>query len=797
MAADEQALPAPVEEPVPEELPVLTVRDTVIFPGSLQPITVGRPSSMALAQSLGENRTMVVVSQLDPHVDMPKPEDLYQTGTICVMHKAIRIPKDNLLLFCEGVARVRTREYTATDPFLRAVVERIPDVEPAMTSEIEALRQNVVGLFQQIVAASPNLSDDLAESAFHITEPGKLADFAAGNLPSLSHPERQQLLEQTDGQARLAMIHLHLTRELELLDLRNRIQSQVQGQLSQSQREFYLREQLKAIQKELGEGDDSQRDLDDLRAKLEAAGMTEEVREEALRELGRLARMSPASPEYSVTRTYLELMASLPWNVSSASQVDVKRAAEILDEDHYDLEKVKDRVLDYLAVLQLRPVLKGPILCFVGPPGVGKTSLGKSIARALGRKFARVSMGGMHDEAEIRGHRRTYIGALPGQIVQALKRVGTNDPVFMLDEVDKLGRDFRGDPASALLEVLDPEQNSSFRDNYLDAPFDLSKVLFITTANVLDPVPDALRDRMEIIPLEGYTEQEKVIIARRYLIPRQTTENGLDAAADIEFGDDAVRFIVRRYTREAGVRNLEREIGTVCRKQARKIAEGTREKVVVTPELVETHLGAPRYRTDTEVAERTERPGVAVGLAWTPVGGDVLFIEAGRMPGGSKGLIMTGQLGPVMQESVQAALTWVRGNAAALGIDPELFKTIDIHIHVPAGAIPKDGPSAGITMAAALVSMLTERRLRPNLAMTGEITLTGQVLPVGGIKEKVLAARRSGVREVILPWENEVNVKEDLKTEQVGDVTFHYVKSMDEVVELALCGAGCQPAAGS
>jgi ATP-dependent Lon protease len=786
MAGEEQPILTPESEPALEDLPVLTVRDTVIFPGSLQPITVGRPSSMALAQSLGENRTMVVISQLDPHVDTPKPEDLYQTGTICVMHKAIRIPKDNLLLFCEGIARVRTREFTSTDPFLRALVERVADVEPEVTSEIEALRQNVVGLFQQIVAASPNLSDDLSESAFHIAEPGKLADFAAGNLPSLSHPERQQLLEQADGQARLTMIHRHLTRELELLDLRNRIQSQVQGQLSQSQREFYLREQLKAIQKELGEGDDSQRDLDDLRAKLDAAGMTDEVKAEALRELGRLGRMSPASPEYSVTRTYLEWMASLPWSVSSASRVDVKRAAEILDEDHYDLEKVKERVLDYLAVLQLRPVLKGPILCFVGPPGVGKTSLGKSIARSLGRKFARVSMGGMHDEAEIRGHRRTYIGALPGQIVQALKRVGTNDPVFMLDEVDKLGRDFRGDPASALLEVLDPEQNFSFRDNYLDVPFDLSKVLFITTANVLDPVPDALRDRMEIIPLEGYTEQEKLIIARRYLIPRQTVENGLDAASDIDFEDGAVRFIVRRYTREAGVRNLEREIGTICRKQARKIAEGTREKVVVTPERVETLLGAPRYRTDTEVAERTERPGVAVGLAWTPVGGDVLFIEAGRMPGGSKGLIMTGQLGPVMQESVQAALTWVRGNAAALGIDPELFKTIDIHIHVPAGAIPKDGPSAGITMAAALVSMLTDRHLRANLAMTGEITLTGQVLPVGGIKEKVLAARRSGVREVILPWENEVNVKEDLKSEQVGDVTFHYVKSMDEVVELAL-----------
>ncbi|MGD0669737.1 MAG: endopeptidase La, partial [Bryobacteraceae bacterium] len=465
---------------------------------------------------------------------------------------------------------------------------------------------------------------------------------------------------------------------------------------------------------------------------------------------------------------------------------NVGRAAEILDEDHYDLEKVKDRVLDYLAVLQLRPVLKGPILCFVGPPGVGKTSLGKSIARSLGRKFARISMGGMHDEAEIRGHRRTYIGALPGQIIQALRRTGANDPVFMLDEVDKLGRDFRGDPASALLEVLDPEQNFSFRDNYLDVPFDLSKVLFITTANVLDPVPDALRDRMEIISLEGYTEHEKVIIAFRYLIPRQITENGLEADGGIQFSDEAVRFLIRRYTREAGVRSLERELGSICRKQARRIAEGHHDKLEVTPQVVEQDLGAPRFRTDTEVAERTRRPGVAVGLAWTPVGGDVLFIEAGRMPGGSKGLIMTGQLGPVMQESVQAALTWVRSAATQYGIDPELFKTIDIHIHVPAGAIPKDGPSAGITMAAALVSMLTERRLRPNLAMTGEITLTGQVLPVGGIKEKVLAAKRSGIHEVIMPAENEVNVREDLKTEHIADMTIRYVNSMEEVIELAL-----------
>ena len=788
---DQVQTPAAAEETPVEEVPVLAVRDTIIFPGALLPVTIGRPSSIALVQALGENRTFAVVSQLDPRVDTPGPEDMYEIGTLCVMHKAVRVPRENLLLFCEGVTRIRVRRYTSTEPYLRARVERLPDIEPEVTPEIEALRQNVLSLFQQIVAAAPNLSDDLATTAQQITEPGRLADFVAGNLPGLGAPERQRLLEMLDGGERLNEIHRHLTRELELLELRGRIQSQVQGQLSQSQREFYLREQLKAIQKELGESDEGQKDIDELRQKLEAAGMPEEVKTEALRELKRLAAMPQASPEYGVTRTYLEWMANLPWDVSSGSQVDVKRAAEILDEDHYDLEKVKDRILDYLAVLQLRPVLKGPILCFVGPPGVGKTSLGRSIARALGRKFARISMGGMHDEAEIRGHRRTYIGALPGQVIQALRRVGANDPVFMLDEVDKLGRDFRGDPASALLEVLDPEQNSTFRDNYLDVPFDLSKVLFITTANVLDPVPDALRDRMEIIPLEGYTEQEKVIIAFRYLIPRQIKENGLEPENDIDFTDAAIRFLIRRYTREAGVRSLEREIGTICRKQARRFAEGTREKMTVTPELVEKDIGAPRFRPDVEVAERTRRPGVAVGLAWTPVGGDVLFIEAGRMPGGSKGLIMTGQLGPVMQESVQAALTWVRANATKYGIDPDLFKSSDIHIHVPAGAIPKDGPSAGITMAVALLSMLTDRCVRANLAMTGEITLTGQVLPVGGIKEKVLAAKRGGVTEVILPFENEVNVREDLKSEHIFDMKIHYVKSMEEVVDLALEKKNC------
>jgi ATP-dependent Lon protease len=783
----EQAEKPPQESSleVAEELPILTVRDTVLFPHALLPINVGRASSVALVQSLGENRLLGVVSQLDPRVDSPGPADLYEVGTVAMIHKVVRM-KEGLLLFCEGVSRMRTREYSATEPFLRANVIRLPELEPEMTPELEALRQNIVSVFQQIVAESPNLSDDLLTVVNNTTELGRLADLIAGALPGLSHPERQAVLELVDVRSRLNYVHKHLVREQELLELRSKIQTQVQGQLSQSQREFYLREQLKAIQKELGEGDDGRRETEELREKLEAAGMPDEVKTEAMKELNRLARISPMSPEYTVIRTYVEWMASLPWSVSSGERVNVQRAAEILDQDHYDLEKVKERILDFLAVMQLKPVLKGPILCFVGPPGVGKTSLGRSIARALGRKFARISMGGMHDEAEIRGHRRTYIGAMPGQIVQSLRRAGANDPVFMLDEVDKLGRDFRGDPASALLEVLDPEQNSTFRDNYLDVPFDLSRVLFITTANVLDPVPDALRDRMEVIDLQGYTEQEKMAIAFRYLIPRQSKENGFEDEKGIRFSEDAIRHLIRRYTREAGVRNLEREIGTICRKQARRLAEGRELQGEITPAIVEELLGAPRFRPDVEVEERTRRPGVAVGLAWTPVGGDVLFIEAGRMPGGSKGLIMTGQLGSVMQESVQAALTWVRASATKYGIDPDLFKTSDIHVHVPAGAIPKDGPSAGVTMAVALLSMLTERCVRPNLAMTGEITLTGQILPVGGIKEKVLAAKRSGVKEIILPFENEVNVREDLKTEQIGEMKMHFVRTMDELTKLAL-----------
>ena len=547
---------------------------------------------------------------------------------------------------------------------------------------------------------------------------------------------------------------------------------------------------MKAIQKELGEQDENQRDVEDLKAKVEVAGMPEEVKKEALRELSRLSRMSPMAGDYSITRNYIEWLAVLPWNKSSGGTVDITKAHEILDEDHYDLQKVKERILDYLSVRRLKPSMKGPILCFVGPPGVGKTSLGRSIARALGRKFVRMSLGGVHDEAEIRGHRRTYIGALPGQIIQGLRRAETNDPVFMLDEVDKLGRDFRGDPASALLETLDPEQNFSFRDNYLDVPFDLSKVLFICTANMLDPIPEPLRDRMEIIELQGYAEEEKIHIAFRYLVPRQIEENGL-TAEQIEFSKESVSYLIRHYTREAGVRNLERNIGTLCRKQARRIAEGKTEKLLVTPEVIQQFLGGIKVRVETEVAERTQRPGVAVGLAWTPAGGDILFIEANKMKG-KGGFTMTGQIGQVMQESMQAALTWVRSNAQELGINEDFFRDHDLHIHVPAGAIPKDGPSAGVTMATALVSLLTDRRVRPHTAMTGEITLSGNVLPIGGVKEKVLAAKRAGVRDVILPVENRQNVEEDLTPDQIDGVKIHYVDSIAQVLSIALPASPAQ-----
>jgi ATP-dependent Lon protease len=774
-------------------LPVLPVRDTVLFPHAVLPLTVGRESSVQLINSLGEDKTIIVVAQREARVDAPQPTDLYTVGTSAVVHKVVKMPNQSLFVFAEGLERVKLGEFTQLTPFMSAYYSTLPEgTTPAATSQIEALQRNVLTLFQQIVAGSPTLSDELSTVAMNIDEPGRLVDFIASSLPSLSTPDKQDTLETLDIHVRLEKINQHLAKELEVQQLRNKIQSEVQDRVQQTQREYYLREQMKAIQKELGEQDEGQRDVEDLKKKIEEAGMPDEVKKEALKELGRLSRMSPMAADYSLTRNYIEWLAVLPWAKTSGAEVDIPKAKEVLDADHYDLEKVKDRILDYLSVRRLKPNMKGPILCFVGPPGVGKTSLGKSIARALGRKFVRLSLGGVHDEAEIRGHRRTYIGALPGQIIQGIRRAETKDPVFMLDEIDKVGRDFRGDPASALLEALDPEQNATFRDNYLDVTFDLSKVLFITTANMLDPIAEPLRDRMEIIELQGYTEEEKVHIAFQYLVPRQIDENGI-TAAQIEFPVEAVRYIIRHYTREAGVRSLERTIGTICRKQARRLAEGKTEKLTVTKEIVQEFLGGIKIRSEGEIAERTERPGVAVGLAWTPSGGDVLFVEATRMKG-KGGFTITGQIQDVMRESMQAAHSWVRSNAPRLGIDEDFFANFDIHVHVPAGAIPKDGPSAGVTIVTALVSLLSGQRIRSLTAMTGEITLSGNVLPVGGIKEKVLAAKRAGVRDVILPAENKMNVEEDLTPQQLENLTVHYVKTIDEALRISLPAVAGGPA---
>ncbi|HEU5457470.1 MAG TPA: endopeptidase La [Terracidiphilus sp.] len=765
-------------------LPVLPVRDTVLFPHAVLPLTVGRESSIQLIESLGDERSIVVAAQLDPRLDAPKPEELHGVGTLATVHKVVRMPNQSRFVFTEGVDRVRLVRFVQSEPFMVAEVEVLESDEPATGPELEALVRNVIGQFGQIVSESPTLSDELRTIAANVEEPGRLVDFVASSLPFLTTEDKQVLLETPTVIERLEKMNQHLAKELEVQQLRTKIQSEVQDQVQQTQRDYYLREQLKAIQKELGEQDEGQREVEELRAKIEAAGMPEDVKKEALKELTRLSRMSPAAGDYSMTRNYIEWLAILPWSKSSGKAVDIHEARQILDEDHYGLKKVKERILDYLSVLELKPDMKGPILCFVGPPGVGKTSLGKSIARALGRKFQRIALGGMHDEAEIRGHRRTYIGALPGQIIQSLRRAETNDPVIMLDEVDKLGRDFRGDPASALLETLDPAQNHTFRDNYLDVPFDLSKVLFICTANMLDPIPAPLLDRMELIPLQGYSEEEKVRIAFDYLIPRQVKENGISEEL-IEFPEEAVRQMVRHYTREAGVRKLEQVIGTVCRKQARRVVEGKKEKLTVTKEVLKEFLGGIQVRVETEVAERVKRPGVAVGLAWTAAGGDILFIEANKMKG-KGGFTMTGQIGEVMQESMQAALTWVRSNAARLGLAEDFNKDLDLHIHVPAGAVPKDGPSAGVTMATVLASLLSDTPVRPKTAMTGEITLSGNVLPVGGIKEKFLAARRAGVETVILPADNRQDVEEDLTPELMEGVTVHYAKCIGEVLDVAL-----------
>ena len=780
---------------IPDDMPVLPLRDTVLFPNSFMPLAVAREASVRLIDEASTSGRMIgVFTQREATVEDPLQEDLYPIGTATHIHKMFKLPDGSLRLIVQGLTRVRLDKLLQTSPYLRGAVSLADEVlRDEDHLEIDALQRNIKSNFQQVVSLSPLLSDDLQALAGNITDPGKLADFIASSLTTIGTPVKQEVLETLDIRARMDSLNRLLIKELEVLELGSKIQSQVQSEVGKNQREYFLREQMKAIQKELGEGDEQAKEIDELRDKLDAAGLPDAVRKEALRELDRLSKMPVAAAEYTVSRTYIDWIIALPWSKRTEDSIDLKKTKDVLDADHSGLEKVKDRVLEYLAVRKLNPDVKGPILCFLGPPGVGKTSLAKSIANSLGRKFVRVSLGGMRDEAEIRGHRRTYIGALPGQVIQGLRRAESKNPVFILDEIDKLGSDFRGDPASALLEVLDPEQNNTFRDHYLDVPFDLSEVLFLTTANVLDPVPPPLRDRMEVLELAGYTEEEKLKIALEHLVAKQIVNHGL-TAEQLTFSDAAIRAVIRGYTREAGVRNLERELGALCRKVARRRAEGDEAKVAITPEVVVEMLGAPTF-LDEEIENRTKDPGVAVGLAWTPAGGEVLFIEASRMQGGGS-LTLTGQLGDVMKESGRTALSWFRSHASRYGVDPAFYKDSEIHLHVPSGAIPKDGPSAGVTMVTALASQLTGRPVRGDIAMTGEITLSGRVLPVGGIKEKVLAARRHGITEVILPRQNEKHIKEDLTDELRRELTIHYAVHIEEVLALALLPSAAQTHSG-
>jgi ATP-dependent Lon protease len=768
------------EVALPTQLPILPLRGVAIFPSAIVPLLISRESSLRLVEDcLAGERTLGLVAQRNPEEEQPAPEGLHPRGTAGRILKILKYPDGSIRILVQGIARIEIAHIDQREPYFRATVHPLRDhYEPS--KDLDAIRAHVVSKFATFVSMTPLLPDELQVVVMNIKDPGRVSDLIASNL-SISVEDKQELLATSDVKARLQKLSTILNHEIELLELGQKLQNQVKSELTKNQKEFYLRQQMRAIQKELGDGDARGADVEEIRKRIEAANMPVEARKAADNELERLRIIPPESAEHSVVRTYLDCLVSLPWAVSTEDNLDIPHARQILDEDHFDLEKVKDRILEYLAVRKLKRDPKGPILCFAGPPGTGKTSLGRSIARAMGRKFIRLSLGGIRDEAEIRGHRRTYIGSLPGRIIQGLRSAGANNPLFMLDEIDKLGADFRGDPASALLEVLDPEQNNTFQDHYLDVPFDLSRVMFITTANFLEPVPPALRDRMEVLELSGYTEDEKLEIAKRHIIAKQRTETGITADT-IEFPDDAVRHIIRAYTREAGLRNVEREIGRVCRKVARAVTEGQTEKVVVTLDKVREFLGPEKFYS--EVAERTPELGVATGLAWTPNGGDILFVESTRMAG-KKGFTLTGHLGEVMKESAQAALSYVRSRAESLGIPANFFDTSDIHIHVPSGAIPKDGPSAGVTMAVSLASLLTNRAANPQVAMTGEITLRGKVLPVGGVKEKVLAARRAGIGTVILPKRNAQDL-EDIPAKIRDEMRFIYVDTVDEILAHAL-----------
>ena len=782
-------------------LPILPLRGVVVYPMMWLPLTVGQARSIRLIDEAlvdAEPRIIGLFTSKDPEKDEPGPDEIYDTGTMAVVHRMLRAPDGTIRLIVQGLERIRIQEFLQTEPYLRANVLEHPDLIED-TVEIEALMRNAQDQFRQFINLVPHLPEELEMAALNVEDARQLVYLIASSL-RLDIEVAQELLEIDSVTEKLRKLSGLLTKELEVLELGRKIQSEAVGEMEKMQREFYLREQMKAIQKELGETDEQEAEIKEMEDRITEAGMPEEADKEARRELDRMRKMPPQAAEYSVIKTYLDWMVSLPWQQKTDDNLDIAHARQVLDEDHYGLEEVKDRILEYLAVRklklerkdddleevsvadQIRRDREGVIICFVGPPGVGKTSLGLSIARAMGRKFVRLALGGIRDEAEIRGFRRTYIGSMPGRVIQSLRRVESSNPVFMLDEVDKLGRDFRGDPSSALLEVLDPEQNREFRDHYLDVPFDLSQVMFITTANMLDTIPDPLLDRMEIIELHSYTTEEKVKIAQGYLVPRQIRENAL-RPDEISFEEDALRRIVRDYTREAGVRSLERTIGAICRKVATKVAEnGTGEPFVITPDNLVEFLKKPKFFD--EVAERTEIPGVATGLAWTMTGGDILFIEATRMAG-KKDFLVTGQLGDVMKESSRAALSWVRANAARWGIDPEIFENSDLHLHIPAGAVPKDGPSAGVTMATALVSLLTGRPVKANVGMTGEITLRGKVLPIGGLKEKVLAARRAGLDTVILPYRNEKDLDE-VSANVREKMTFIYAETVDDVLNAAL-----------